>query len=136
MILAQHRWTERNPGYFRGHYSYVKQWRARRKGTARPMIQDKITLLKPLYKMTANAYAPRLAAWEPWAGIPKGRSNPLVKGGVHAPPENASVRGGRRSLSRELTLLIQGGLGRGMIQDEILLQHIDRTTFMATGPGS
>jgi len=53
--------------------------------------------------LTANAYAPRLAAWEHLAGIPKGRSNPLVKGGVHAPPENASVRGGRRSLSRELT---------------------------------
>jgi len=46
---------------------------------------------------------PAAAAWEPLAGIPKGRSNPLVKGGVHAPPENASVRGGRRSLSRVLT---------------------------------
>jgi hypothetical protein len=68
--------------------------------------------------LTANAYAPRLAAWEPLAGIPKGRSNPLVKGGVHAPPENASVRGGRRSLSRELTFLRAGitlslkGLGK------------------------
>ncbi|HUU37134.1 MAG TPA: hypothetical protein VMW46_02890 [Candidatus Desulfaltia sp.] len=50
-ILAQHRWTERNPGYFRGRYPYVKQWRARRNATARPMIQDEMTPKKPLYRM-------------------------------------------------------------------------------------
>jgi len=83
-ILAQHRWTERNSGYFRGRYPYVKEWRARRKAAARPMIQDEITPKKPLYKMI---------------------------------------------------FLIPGGLRREMIQDEILLERIDRTTFMATGPG-
>jgi hypothetical protein len=83
-LPAQHRWTERNPGYFRGRYPYVKKWREARKNASRPMIQDKIPLLKPLFKMT---------------------------------------------------LLIPGGLPREMIQDEILLERIDRTTFIATGPG-
>jgi hypothetical protein len=83
-LLAQHRWTERNPGYFRGWYPYVKKWREARKNAPRPMIQDKIPLLRPLFKMT---------------------------------------------------LLIPGGIGREMIQDEILLERIDRTTFIATGPG-
>ena len=63
---------------------YVKKWREARKNTPRPMIQDKIPLLKPLFKMT---------------------------------------------------LLIPGGLPGVMIQDEILLERIDRTTFIATGPG-
>ncbi len=49
-ILAQHRWTERNPGYFRGRYPYVKQWRLGRKAAGR-MIQDEITPKKPVYKM-------------------------------------------------------------------------------------
>jgi hypothetical protein len=35
----------------------------------------------------------------------------------------------------KMTLLIPGGIGREMIQDEILLERIDRTTFIATGPG-
>lgn len=35
----------------------------------------------------------------------------------------------------KLIFLIPGGLGRGMIQDEILLQRLDRKTFMATGAG-
>jgi len=83
-ILAQHRWTERNPGYFRGRYAYVKQWRAGRKTVVRPMIQDEIPPKKPLFKMI---------------------------------------------------FLIPGGLGREMIQDEILLERIDRTTFIATGGG-
>ena len=82
--LAQHRWTEHNPGYFRGRYGYVKQWRATRKNTSRPMIQDEITLKKPLYRMI---------------------------------------------------FLIPGGLPRQMIQDEILLQRVDRATFLATGGG-
>lgn len=82
-LLAQHLWSERNPGYFRGRYPYVKQWRAAH-NASRPMIQDEIPLLRPLFKMT---------------------------------------------------LLIPGGLRRAMIQDEILLERIDRTTFMATGAG-
>jgi hypothetical protein len=49
-ILAQHRWTERNPGYFRGRYPYVKLWRAHRQG-ARPMIQDEIAPKNAVYKM-------------------------------------------------------------------------------------
>jgi hypothetical protein len=83
--LAQRRWTERNPGYFRGRYSYyVKPWRAARKNPPRPMIQDEITPKKPLYRMI---------------------------------------------------FLIPGGLRKAMIQDEILLQRIDRATFLATGGG-
>ena len=82
--LAQHRWTERNPGYFRGRYPYVKQWRAERETIVQPMIQDEITLKKPLFRMI---------------------------------------------------FLIPGGLRRRMIQDEILLQRVDRTTFLATGGG-
>jgi len=80
-ILAQHRWTEHNPGYFRGRYPYVKKWRA---GRVRPMIQDEIAPKKPLFKMI---------------------------------------------------FLIPGGIGRGMIQDEILFQRIDNATFTATGGG-
>jgi hypothetical protein len=34
-----------------------------------------------------------------------------------------------------MIFLIPGGLGREMIQDEILLERIDRTTFIATGAG-
>jgi hypothetical protein len=34
-----------------------------------------------------------------------------------------------------MIFLVPGGLSPGMIQDEILLERIDRTTFMATGPG-
>ena len=50
-LLAQQRWTERNAGYFRGRYAYVKQWRAKRKALVRPMIQDEIRPKKPLFKM-------------------------------------------------------------------------------------
>ena len=46
------------------------------------------------------------------AGFPKGRRTPLVEGGVNAPPENSSVRGGRRSPCREFTY----GKGKGMCQ--------------------
>ena len=41
----------------------------------------------------AKCYTPWLATREPLAGFPKGRSIPLVEGGVNAPPENASVQG-------------------------------------------
>jgi len=33
----------------------------------------------------------------------------------------------------KLIFLMPGGLGRGMIQDEILFQRLDWRTFMATG---
>jgi len=55
--LAQSNWCARNPGYFRGRYGYVKQWRLRRKESAlaKPMIQDEIApflpLKKPIYKL-------------------------------------------------------------------------------------
>jgi ACR3 family arsenite transporter len=53
--------------------------------------------------LIATAYTPLACHGEPLAGFPKGRSNPLVKGGVNAPPENASAPGGQRSLGREFT---------------------------------
>ena len=37
-LLAQHRWTERNPGYFRGRYPYVRKWREAQKNTPRLMM--------------------------------------------------------------------------------------------------
>ena len=42
---AQKRWLEKNPGYFRGRYDYVKEWRRKRKVTNEvtdKMIQDEI----------------------------------------------------------------------------------------------
>jgi hypothetical protein len=35
----------------------------------------------------------------------------------------------------KMIFLIPGGIGRGMIQDEILFQRIDNATFTATGGG-
>jgi hypothetical protein len=53
--LAQSQWCERNPGYFHGRYEYVKQWRRKRKESARVsgemMIQDEIPAKKSLFKM-------------------------------------------------------------------------------------
>ena len=40
-----------------------------------------------------------------------------------------------RNFGTNPIFLIPGGLRRQMIQDEILLERIDRTTFMATGRG-
>jgi len=56
-----------------------------------------------LITFIATAYTPLACHGEPLAGFPKGRSNPLVKGGVNAPPENASAPGGQRSLGHEFT---------------------------------
>jgi hypothetical protein len=36
----------------------------------------------------------------------------------------------------KMIFLIPGGLRKGMIQDEILFQRIDNTTFTATGGGT
>ncbi len=38
---AQQRWSEKNPGYFKGRYWYVKEWRHKK------MIQDEIPPRKP-----------------------------------------------------------------------------------------
>lgn len=43
---AQKSWTEKNPGYFRGRYPYVKAWR-QKKG----MIQDKMAPKNPYVEL-------------------------------------------------------------------------------------
>lgn len=50
---AQEIWVERNPGYFRGRYPYVKEWRQRRRKLGIPpgMIQDEIPCKKPLGRL-------------------------------------------------------------------------------------
>jgi len=45
---AQRCWTEKNPGYFRGRYDYVKEWRRRRKTYLDKMIQDAIRPSQPM----------------------------------------------------------------------------------------
>ncbi len=48
---AQRRWLEKNPGYFRGRYDYVKEWRRKRKmeqEDSDKMIQDEIGAEKPM----------------------------------------------------------------------------------------
>lgn len=53
--LAQTNWCSRNPGYFRGRYWYVKDWRKRHKQTTplsgKEMIQDKIHSSKLVFKL-------------------------------------------------------------------------------------
>jgi hypothetical protein len=46
---SQSAWSEKNLGYFRGRYPYVKQWRSGK--PAPPMIQDEITPKKPVTRM-------------------------------------------------------------------------------------
>jgi len=41
---SQQTWLAHEPDYFSGRYSYVKEWRLKRRQTAGPMIQDEITL--------------------------------------------------------------------------------------------
>jgi hypothetical protein len=48
---AQRRWLEKNPGYFRGRYDYVKEWRRSRKakdGFSGKVIQDERPPSKPM----------------------------------------------------------------------------------------
>jgi hypothetical protein len=48
---AQRQWLEKNPGYFRGRYDYVKEWRRRRRTDHElpgKMIQDEIPSSKPM----------------------------------------------------------------------------------------
>lgn len=86
--LAQSNWCNKNPGYFKGRYWYVKEWRKKRKESSSPpkdeMIQDEIPPSKPVFK---------------------------------------------------LILLILGGIKTGMIQDEIILRRLTRSTFVADGYG-
>ena len=53
--LSQRAWCEKNPGYFRGRYPYVKQWREKRKAllgiSVQSVIQDKGPLSKPLLRL-------------------------------------------------------------------------------------
>jgi len=74
---AQQGWSRKNPGYFRGRYGYVKEWRRNRK-----MIQDESRCRRP---------------------------------------------------DVEYVLRIPASMS-GRIQDEILLQRLDRRTFAARGP--
>ncbi|MFH1128135.1 MAG: hypothetical protein V1699_01800 [Candidatus Omnitrophota bacterium] len=76
---AQRKWLEKNPGYFKGRYWYVKEWR-RVRGS---MIQDKIPPSKPLSR---------------------------------------------------LILLIPAGK-KEMIQDKIIFERVNTTTFVASGYG-
>lgn len=43
---AQRTWCEKNPGYFRGRYPYVKEWRKRKR-----MIQDEMPPRKPYVEL-------------------------------------------------------------------------------------
>jgi hypothetical protein len=53
--LSQRAWCEKNPGYFKGRYPYVKQWREKRKAllgiSVQSVIQDKELLSKPLLRL-------------------------------------------------------------------------------------
>lgn len=49
--LSQNQWTKKNPGYFKGRYGYVKEWRERKKEVGKEVIQDKIPVTKPWYKL-------------------------------------------------------------------------------------
>ena len=52
---AQEAWLAKNPGYFRGRYPYVKEWRLRKKTAAQlsgpEVIQDEIPPAKPLLRL-------------------------------------------------------------------------------------
>lgn len=49
---AQKRWLEKNAGYFRDRYDYVKEWRRRKKESCDigKMIQDETPRAKPMRK--------------------------------------------------------------------------------------
>jgi hypothetical protein len=53
---AQRAWSDKNPGYFKGRYYYVKEWRQRRKASEaqkrQDLIQDKIPGSKPYWALT------------------------------------------------------------------------------------
>lgn len=78
---SQKEWLSGEPGYFRGRYPYVKEWRQKRCDKAAEVIQDEIPPAKPLLKL------------------------------VFVVPVTKDT----------------------MIQDEITLKRVDRTTFAAPG---
>lgn len=48
---AQKRWLEKNAGYFKGRYDYVKEWRRRKKEALKAdVIQDERPPSKPIRK--------------------------------------------------------------------------------------
>jgi len=47
---AQRAWSLKNPGYFNGRYSYVKEWRQRRP-KEKDMIQDEIPSSKLIQRL-------------------------------------------------------------------------------------
>jgi len=49
--FSQRAWCEKNPGYFKGRYPYVKQWRERKKALLGAVIQDKDPPSKPLLRL-------------------------------------------------------------------------------------
>ncbi|MDA8163176.1 MAG: hypothetical protein M0022_09790 [Desulfobacteraceae bacterium] len=62
-IEAQSLWSGKNPGYFRGRYEYVKEWRFQRKAKnpgRRKMIQDEIPPPKPLQELVLLIPASRM----------------------------------------------------------------------------
>jgi hypothetical protein len=48
---SQDQWIRKNPGYFKGRYEYVKEWRGRQKEAGKKVIQDKIPPAKSWYKL-------------------------------------------------------------------------------------
>ena len=52
---AQRAWVEKNPGYFRDRYAYVKAWRQQRR-----MIQDRIPRGKPYRELIVRIPAGKL----------------------------------------------------------------------------
>ncbi len=76
---------------------------------------------------------PAACCGEPMAGFPKGRRIPLVEGGVNAPPENASVQGGRRSSCREFTLVFFEAIEEFSLKKRISFFKTDRFWGMSLG---
>src|SRR4030042_4986208 len=58
-----------------------------------------------------NFVNPALWAGNQWLGFQRGAASLWARGGVNAPPENASVQGGRRSPCREVTLALSKSRG-------------------------
>lgn len=57
---SQQAWLAHEPAYFSGRYSYVKEWRLKRRQEAGSMIQDEIPTAKPVLKLVFWVPASRL----------------------------------------------------------------------------
>ena len=66
-------------------------------------LRNQLYLLHANFKKVRNSKVSDVLLLPKKKWFPKGRCIPLVEGGVKAPPENASVQGGRRSPCREFT---------------------------------